>query len=59
MITTCRSFLTPDTIQAGNIANALNYKENEGKYYGRANIGVTSLNLPYIALLAKEINPNF
>lgn len=30
----CRSFLTPDRTP-GNIAKALNYKENQGKYYGR------------------------
>jgi len=32
----CRSFLTPDrSINLGNVANALNYKEGEAKYYGR------------------------
>ena len=45
----CRSFLTPDRIK-GNISNALNYKENEGKYYGRFNQGVVTINLPDVAL---------
>jgi hypothetical protein len=39
MIITCRSFLTPDTMTVSNIAKAKNYDENEGKYYGRFNIG--------------------
>lgn len=47
----CRSFLTPDRVQ-GNIAHALNYVEGKGKYYGRFNIGVVSVNLPDIALSA-------
>ena len=47
----CRSFLTPDTCTE-NYAKAKNYKPNEGKYYGRFNTGVTTLNLPYIALMA-------
>lgn len=45
----CRSFLTPDRIK-GNPAKALNYKENAGKYYGRFNQGVVTINLPDIAL---------
>lgn len=46
----CRSFLTPDTtIHLGNIANALNYVEGKGKYYGRFNQGVVTLNLVDIA----------
>ena len=36
----CRSFLTPDPINH--------------KYYGRFNIGVSTINLPYVALEAKE-----
>lgn len=32
----CRSFLTPDRTKE-NIAKALNYKEDVGKYYGRLN----------------------
>ena len=52
----CRSFLTPDRIK-GNIAKAKNYIEGEGKYYGRFNMGVVSLNLADIALTAlKEAN---
>ena len=45
----CRSFLTPDRIQ-GNVAKAMNYKDGAGKYYGRFNVGVTTLNLVDIAL---------
>ena len=52
----CRSFLTPDTCKE-NYAKAKNYNPNQGKYYGRFNSGVTTLNLPYIALMAeKDIN---
>jgi len=47
----CRSFLTPDrTISLGNIAKAKNYKEGVGKYYGRFNQGVVTINLPDVAL---------
>lgn len=50
----CRSFLTPWTEEengkAGNIMNAGDYKEHEHKYKGRFNIGVVTINLPYIAL---------
>ena len=47
----CRSFLTPDrSISLGNIAKAKNYKEGVGKYYGRFNQGVVTLNLPDVAL---------
>ena len=45
----CRSFLTPDRIK-GNIANAKNYVEGKGKYYGRFNQGVVTINLPDVAL---------
>ena len=45
----CRSFLTPDRIK-GNPAKALDYVEGKGKYYGRFNIGVVTINLPDIAL---------
>ena len=49
----CRSFLTPDrTMHLGNIAKAKNYVEGKGKYYGRFNQGVVTLNLPDIALSA-------
>ena len=47
----CRSFLTPDrSISLGNIAKAKNYVQGKGKYYGRFNQGVVTLNLPDIAL---------
>ena len=48
----CRSFLTPDRFTdagIGNIANALNYKEGEHKYYGRFNQGVVTINLPALS----------
>jgi ribonucleoside-triphosphate reductase len=49
----CRSFLTPDrSISLGNIAKAGNYKEGVGKYYGRFNQGVVTINLPDVALSA-------
>lgn len=53
----CRSFLTPDRFTAlkiGNIANALNYKEGEHKYYGRFNQGVVTINLVDVALSSKS-----
>ena len=47
----CRSFLTPDrSISLGNIAKAKNYVEGKGKYYGRFNQGVVTLNLVDVAL---------
>lgn len=49
----CRSQLSPDFI-AGNPANALNYKEGVGKYFGRFNHGVTTVNLLWCALEAKN-----
>ena len=49
----CRSFLTPDrTMSLGNIAHAKNYIEGKGKYYGRFNQGVVTINLPDVALSA-------
>lgn len=45
----CRSFLTPDRTTK-NYAHALNYKDNEQKFYGRFNQGVVTLNLADIAL---------
>ena len=51
----CRSFLTPDrTNSLGNIANAKNYVEGKGKYYGRFNQGVVTINLPDVALSSKK-----
>ena len=47
----CRSFLTPDrAMSLGNIAKAKNYVEGKGKYYGRFNQGVVTINLPDVAL---------
>ena len=49
----CRSFLTPDrTMSFGNIAKAKNYVKGKGKYYGRFNQGVVTINLPDVALSA-------
>lgn len=51
----CRSFLTPDrTLSTGNIAKAKNYVEGKGKYYGRFNQGVVTINLPDVALSSKK-----
>ena len=51
----CRSFLTPDrTLSVGNIAKAKNYVEGKGKYYGRFNQGVVTINLPDVALSSKK-----
>ena len=47
----CRSFLTPDrTLDIGNIAKAKNYAPGKGKYYGRFNQGVVTINLVDVAL---------
>ena len=47
----CRSFLTPDrSMSLGNISKCKNYVEGKGKYYGRFNQGVVTINLPDIAL---------
>ena len=45
----CRSFLTPDRCTK-NYAKALNYKQGVSKYYGRFNMGVTTINLVDAAL---------
>lgn len=47
----CRSFLTPDRSGNGynNIARAKDY-DGKPKYYGRLNIGVTTINLADVAL---------
>lgn len=51
----CRSFLTPDRLKnVGNIAKAKNYVKGKGKYYGRFNQGVVTINLPDVALSAKK-----
>ena len=50
----CRSFLTPDrTMHLGNISKAKDYIEGKGKYYGRFNQGVVTINLPDVALSSK------
>lgn len=49
----CRSFLTPDRTPS-NLANALNYDAEHGKYYGRFNQGVVTINLPDVALSARN-----
>ena len=47
----CRSFLTPDrSISLGNISKAKNYVPGKGKYYGRFNQGVVTINLVDVAL---------
>ena len=47
----CRSFLTPDrSISLGNVAKAKNYVPGKGKYYGRFNQGVVTINLVDVAL---------
>ena len=48
----CRSFLTPDRTTK-NYAKALNYKEGKSKYYGRFNLGVTTINLADVAFSSK------
>lgn len=56
----CRSFLTPDrTFNLGNVANAGNYNPNKGKYYGRFNQGVVTLNLVDIACSSKKNEDRF
>lgn len=54
----CRSFLTPD-IMKENYARAKNFDDsmvagNIGHYYGRFNQGVVTINLPDVALSAKN-----
>lgn len=54
----CRSFLTPD-IMKENYARAKNFNDsmvagNIGHYYGRFNQGVVTINLPDVALSAKN-----
>lgn len=44
----CRSFLTPMTDKNGN-----------GLFYGRGNVGVQTVNLPMVALIAKKENCDF
>ena len=56
----CRSFLTPDTsISLGNVAKAKNYVEGKGKYYGRFNQGVVTINLVDVALSSDKDMDDF
>lgn len=48
----CRSFLTPDRTTK-NYAKAKNYVPGKSKYYGRFNMGVTSINLADVAFSSK------
>ena len=54
----CRSFLTPDRTTE-NYAKAMNYTEGEHKYYGRFNMGVTTINLVDVALSSKGKEDKF
>lgn len=49
----CRSFLTPDRTTK-NYARAKNYVEGKGKYYGRFNQGVVTINLVDVALSSNK-----
>ena len=56
----CRSFLTPDrSISLGNVAKAKNYVPGKGKYYGRFNQGVVTINLVDIALSSDKNMDDF
>ncbi len=56
----CRSFLTPDrSISLGNISKAKNYVEGKGKYYGRFNQGVVTINLVDVALSSDKDEETF
>ena len=56
----CRSFLTPDrSISLGNIAKAKNYVPGKGKYYGRFNQGVVTINLVDVALSSDKDMDDF
>ena len=49
----CRSFLTPWTTKE-DPSKAKNYKEGKGKYYGRFNQGVVTINLADVALSSEK-----
>jgi len=56
----CRSFLTPDrSISLGNVSKAKNYVEGKGKYYGRFNQGVVTINLVDVALTSDKDMEDF
>ena len=48
----CRSFLTPDRTTK-NYSHCLNYAPSVPKYYGRFNLGVTTINLADVAFSSK------
>lgn len=54
----CRSFLTPDRTTE-NYAKALNWDPNKPKYYGRFNVGVTTINLVDAAFSSKGNEEKF
>lgn len=54
----CRSFLTPCRVE-NNVANAGNFKEDKGKYYGRFNQGVVTINLVDVALSSGKDKEQF
>lgn len=49
----CRSFLTPWTTK-GDPSKSKNYKDGKGKYYGRFNQGVITINLPDVAFSSNK-----
>lgn len=49
----CRSFLTPDRTTQ-NWAKAKNYQKGVSKYWGRFNMGVTTINLVDVALSSEK-----
>lgn len=57
-ITKCRSFLTPWRTK-GNPSKALNFIEGKGKYYGRWNQGVVTINLVDVALSSEKDENEF
>lgn len=54
----CRSFLTPDRLMK-NISKAKDYQEGKGKYYGRFNQGVVTINLVDVALSSNRDKNEF
>ncbi len=54
----CRSFLTPWTSK-GNPSKATDYIEGKGKYYGRFNQGVVTINLVDVALSSDKDMDDF
>ena len=49
----CRSFLTPWRSKE-DYSKSKNFKEGKGKYYGRFNQGVVTINLPDVALSSEK-----